>query len=162
MGAAFIDDLYRPLNPDQPPRHYLRVGRTAVVIAGVLLGLCAIGSIYWKNSNGDTLINFALGAMTFAYAGLVAVFFTALFTKRGNIYTVIIALALGFFWMLGSQGFVHDWIFGVTPEDQHPSRIDQYYNIHFTWKLTIGVGLSMLVCMTGRPRTHPHATTPHP
>lgn len=152
MGAAFVDDLYKPLKPDQPPRHYLRVGRIAVVVAGLLLGLCAIGSIYWKNNNGDTLINFALGAMTFAYAGLVGVFFTALFTKRGNTVSVILALAIGFLWMLGSQSFVHDSVFGAVPDGQQMSWIDKYYSIHFTWKLTIGVALSMLVCIAGRPR----------
>lgn len=153
MGAAFVDDLYRPIKSDQPPHHYLRVGRITVVIAGILLGLCAIGSIYWKNNNGDTLINFALGAMTFAYAGLVGVFFTALFTKRGNTLSVILALSIGFLWMLCSQGFVHDRFFGSVAEGERMSWIDKYYSIHFTWKLTIGVALSMLVCVIPAGRT---------
>lgn len=151
MGAAFIDDLYRPLKPDMPPRHYLRVGRIAVVLSGILLGLCAAGSIYWKDHNGETLINFALGAMTFAYAGLVAVFFTALFTKRGDSSTVILALASGFLWMLFSQPVVLNSLGGGHPE----SPLTQYAAYHFTWKLTLGVGISMLVCMVAPAKNQP-------
>ncbi|MBL4592114.1 MAG: sodium/solute symporter [Phycisphaerales bacterium] len=149
MGAAFVDDLYKPIRPDKPDKHYVTIGRTAVVVSGIALAACAVGCIYWNKSNGDTLINFALGTMAFAYAGLVGVFFTALFTKRGSSITVIMALGAGFLWMLFSQPIVLNMLSGGNPE----SPITQYAEYHFTWKLTVGVGISMLICMIGSPRS---------
>ncbi len=151
MGAAFVDDLYKPLRAGRPDKHYVSIGRSVVAISGIALALCAVGCIYWNKSNGDTLINFALGTMAFAYAGLVGVFFTALFTKRGSSDTAILALVVGFLWMLLSQPVVLNAL-GAGHAD---SPITQYADYHFTWKLTIGVGLSMLVCMIGSSKPQP-------
>jgi SSS family solute:Na+ symporter len=155
MGAAFISDLYRPIvtakNSDIPERHFVLVGRIAVVSWGIILGLFACVCIYWKSANNDTLINFALGVMGFAYAGLIGVFFTALFTKRGSSRSVIIALIVGFVWMLAVQPFVYDKFAAL-----HTPRIEYFYDIHFTWKLTIGVLLSLCICLLGnRPSQSP-------
>lgn len=148
MGAAFISDLYRPMvtakDKDIPERHFVLVGRIAVVAWGIILGLFACVCIYWKSANNDTLINFALSVMGFAYAGLIGVFFTALFTKRGSTRSVIAALVIGFAWMLVAQPFVYDNIEAI-----HSPRIKYFYDFHFTWKLTVGVALSMSVCMLG-------------
>ncbi len=151
MGAAFVEDLYKPIRPNQTPKHYVTIGRVAVAIAGIALALCAVGCIFWNKSSGDTLINFALGTMAFAYAGLVAVFFTALFTKRGSSDTTILALIIGFLWMLFSQPVILNALSAGNLE----SPLTHYADYHFTWKLTIGVGLSMLVCMIGSPKTQP-------
>ena len=43
----------------------------------------------------DTLINFALGVMTFAYAGLMGVFLCVLLTRRGSTPSVVAALVVG-------------------------------------------------------------------
>lgn len=148
MGAAFISDLYRPIvtakDKDIPERHFVLVGRIAVVCWGIILGLFACVCIYWKSANNDSLINFALGVMGFAYAGLIGVFFTALFTNRGSSRSVIAALIIGFAWMLFTQKFMYNMI----PAIQTP-RVEYFYDIHFTWKLTIGVMLSMSTCLLG-------------
>jgi solute:Na+ symporter, SSS family len=153
MGAAFIADLYRPMvtakNPDIPERHFVFVGRLAVVGWGFALGLFAIVCIFWKNSNNESLINFALGVMGIAYAGLIGVFFTALFTKRGSTRSVMIALIAGFVWMIATQAFVFNrFAFLHTP------RIEYFYAIHFTWKLTLGVILTTTICMLGNRPNH--------
>ncbi len=165
MGAAFISDLYRPMmlkrNPETTEKHFLQVGRLAVVIWGVVLGIFACICIAWKNSNNETLINFALGVMGIAYAGLIGVFFTALFTKRGSTRSVIAALLVGFIWMIGTQNFVYNAISSQVanlffPPELHwldplaTSPIEYFYSIHFTWKLTIGVILTTSVCMIGK------------
>ena len=149
MSAAFISDLYEPImtrhrGSPLPERHLVHVGRLGVVVWGIVLGLFACICIFWKSSNNDTLINFALGVMGFAYAGLVGVFFCALLTKRGSSASVITALIVGFVWMFITQPFVYDAITRL-----HTPRIEYFYGIHFTWKLTIGVVLSFAVCALG-------------
>ncbi|MEX0875930.1 MAG: sodium:solute symporter [Phycisphaerales bacterium] len=149
MSAAFISDLYRPIMTNRVPiakseRHYVVVGRCAVVGWGLILGLFASLCIFWKRSNNDTLIDFALGVMAFAYAGLVGVFLTALLTKRGSSASVIAALGVGFAWMLITQPFLYNQIPVV-----HTPWLDDFYAIHYTWKLTIGVMLSFTTCVVG-------------
>ncbi|PCI11357.1 sodium:solute symporter [bacterium] len=148
MSAAYISDIYRPMvaarKPDTPEHHFVFVGRLAVVVWGIILGTFACVCIYWKSANNDSLINFALGVMGFAYAGLIGVFFTALFTKRGSSRSVIAALIIGFLWMLSVQSFVYN-----NFEFLHTENIEYFYSIHFTWKLTIGVLLSSSVCLLG-------------
>jgi len=160
MGAAFIADLYRPMvtskNPDIPEHHFVFVGRLAVVGWGIVLGLFAIVCIYWKSSNNETLINFALGVMGIAYAGLIGVFFTALFTKRGSPRSVLIALIAGFAWMIATQSFVYNHF-----DFLHTPRIEYFYDIHFTWKLTLGVILTTTICMLGnRPNQETDLAAP--
>ncbi len=159
MSAAFITDLYRPIMTGRgllkPERHYVGVGRWAVVAWGVVLGGFACVCIFWKSSNNESLIDFALGVMAFAYAGLVGVFFTALLTRRGSSASVIAALAVGFVWMLLVQPFVYHAIPAL-----HTPPIESFYAIHFTWKLTIGVVLSLTTCMLGnRPAQAPAAVS---
>jgi solute:Na+ symporter, SSS family len=148
MGAAFISDIYEPyLNKKKTPitdRHLVRVGRIAVVVWGVILGLFAIVCISWKGEN-DTLINFALSVMGFAYAGLIGVFLTALFTKRGSSISVVVALIAGFLWMFSTQQFIYDNATLI-----HNPSIEYFFGIHFTWKLTLGVIISTSVCMCGK------------
>ena len=148
MGAAFISDLYRPImlkrKPETTEKHFVKVGKLAVLGWGIVLGIFACVCISWKSSNNETLINFALGVMGIAYAGLIGVFFTALFTKRGSTRSVIAALLVGFIWMIGTQNFVYTGI----PQLQRPN-IEAFYAIHFTWKLTIGVIFTTSICMIG-------------
>jgi solute:Na+ symporter, SSS family len=150
MGAAFIADLYRPLVLNRDEKHYVKLGRYSVIVAGIVLGVFACVCIYWKDANGYTLIDFALSVMGFAYAGLVGVYFTAIFTKRGNDMSAIAALIIGFLWMLGSQPFL---LTALTDPDQPESFLNTYASIHHTWKLTLGVLISTGVCMLGKSHT---------
>jgi solute:Na+ symporter, SSS family len=73
-----------------------RVARVASIFwAGMLCGF-ALVCIWWQQQGGETLIAFALGVMTFAYSGLLGVFFTAMFTRRGNATSAVVAMVTGF------------------------------------------------------------------
>lgn len=161
MSAAFISDIYQPImnaRRAEPlsERHLVRVGRLGVIAWGLVLGSFACVCIYWKNSDDQSLIDFALSVMSLAYAGLVGVFFCALFTRRGSSASVIAALIIGFLWMLLSQPFVYNNFaflerLGVEP----------YYQIHFTWKLTIGVLLAFSVCSIGSRQPKANLAAPN-
>ena len=62
---------------------------------GILLTGFAILTAVMQQSSGLNLVDFATGIMCFAYAGMIGVFLTAIFTKRGNVRSVIAALIVG-------------------------------------------------------------------
>lgn len=156
MSAAFVSDIYRPLvtakSGTLDDKHFVKVGRFAVVGWGIVLGGFACVCIFWRSNNNETLINFALGVMGIAYAGLVGVFFTALFTKRGSIKSVITGLIAGFVWMVLTQKFVYERF-----DLLHTPMLEAFYGIHFTWKLTYGVLLSTTICLLGTQPNKPSA-----
>ncbi|MCR9074848.1 MAG: sodium:solute symporter [bacterium] len=148
MSAAFISDLYKPwtdkASTGSSEKKLVRAGRVGVIVCGILLGGFACACIYWQSANNDTLINFALGVMGFAYAGLVGVFFCAILTKRGNSSSVLAALIVGFLWMFLTQPFMYEQLAMLQSD-----RIASFYAIHFSWKLTIGAILAFAVCSLG-------------
>jgi SSS family transporter len=141
MAAAFINDAYKPRVPGKPERHYLVAGRLAVVAWGVILGLFACLCVHWQQNSEQTLIRFALQVMTFAYAGLVAVFVCAIFTRRGNQATAIAALATGFLAVLAMQPWV--WKHWASAFGWESIRIA------FPWQLLLATGAAFLVCIAG-------------
>ena len=48
MSSAYVNDFYRPRNPDHPEGHYVKIGRRWVVIWGAVLGLFAVSSKRWS------------------------------------------------------------------------------------------------------------------
>jgi len=139
MSSTFVNDFYKRLRPGRDERHYLRVGRTAVVGWGVVLGAFACVCVFWQRSNGQSLIDFALMVMVFAYAGLVAVFVTALFTRRGSEASVIAALVVGFVivLMLNWQPWVNEDGVGKL-------------TLAFPWQMLIATSIAFGVACCGR------------
>jgi Na+/proline symporter len=103
----------------------------AVIVWAVALAAFAIVCVFWQQRSGQKLIDFALSVMVFAYSGLLAVFLTALFTRRGNALTAVAALVTGFAAVLAMQ---------PCP-------------IAFGWKMLAATGLSFGVCCLGRRRS---------
>ncbi len=148
MAATFIKDFYTRLAPNRGERHYLAASKVAVLGWGAALGVFAVLCLYWqKSSPQTTLIGLALGVMTFAYAGLLAVFLTALFTKRGNTTSVIAALLTGFVVIALLQDWC--WPHWVKPFSAELADI----KLAFPWHMTIGTTIACGVCMLGK-RTH--------
>ena len=110
MAATSLNDCYRPLMKRADPARDLRVGRLAVALWGAVLGGFACLCVGWQRSNHEGLLDFALGVMSFAYAGLLAVFLTALFTRRGTARSAIAALITGFAVITVLQPAVWQWL----------------------------------------------------
>ena len=151
MSAAFVNDCYKRVFPARTDREYLRVGRLAVVGWGLVLGMFAVWCVYWQQGSGKTLIQFALSVMTFAYAGLLGVFFTAIFTRRGTQGSAIAALFVGFAVIAAFQPAVYRlWASHVawslsTSDGTRPVALADF-PIAFPWQLFLGTLLSTLVC----------------
>lgn len=153
MAATFIKDFYTRWVPGRPDTHYLSAGRWAVIGWGAALALFAVACMFWQRAApGTTLIGLALGVMTFAYAGLLGVYLTALFTKRGNTTSVIWALVTGFVVIALLQGWAWPhWTKFVPWVGAELSQV----KLAFPWHMTIGTGLAFLVCVIGKPQPKP-------
>jgi Na+/proline symporter len=73
--------------------------------------------------------------MAFAYSGLLGVYFSALFTKRGNQKTVFYALWGGFVSVLIMQPFILSYLTS--------------YSIGFSWQIVVGTVVSFSIMQMG-------------
>ncbi|GAB5495436.1 MAG: sodium:solute symporter [Phycisphaerales bacterium] len=154
MSAAFINDFYKPLVQNKRPEHYVRAGRFGVIIFGVILGCFALFCVVWQQADGrhqqsSPLLNFALGVMAFAYAGLVPAFLTAILTKRGTSTSIIAAIVTGFV----ITAFLQP---ALWPEEVHTSDsgatglLSVILSLHFTWRLCIASTVSFAIAILPR------------
>ncbi|MHC4421320.1 MAG: sodium:solute symporter family transporter [Planctomycetota bacterium] len=136
MASTAIADFYRPWRAARRGSAEVdagddrRASRVAVLLWALVLAGFACGCVFWQVASGRTLIDFALGVMVFAYAGLLGVFLTALFTPRGNAASVVAALATGFVCVL---------LMGDS--------------VAMPWQMVIATALSFGVCCLGRRRS---------
>jgi hypothetical protein len=102
----------------------------------MLLTGFAIVTAVMQEASGLNLVDFATGVMCFAYAGMIGVFLTAIFTKRGNTASVVAAIVVGALIIIPLM--FQKQIFGT-----------QY--IAWTWWAPIGGIISTAICMLGKP-----------
>ncbi len=142
MAAVLINDFYRPWKERQGEHretHFILAGRVTTVVLGLCLFAMSVLCYYWQRYSSLPLLDFVLGVMAFAYSGLLGVYFTALFTKRGSSVSVIAALIAGFLTILAFQGYIVDSV-GL------PAVMK---TIAFPWQLCLGTGVATLVCLLG-------------
>ena len=139
MSSVAIQDLYRPWKEKQgvsDEMHFVKAGRTAVLLFAVALSGMAMLSYYWQRYTELPLLSFALGVMAFAYTGLLGVFGAAIFTKRGNAITVPLALLGGFMTVLLLQPYVLGELINVK--------------LGFAWQILAGTVVAFGVMMMGK------------
>src|SRR3954447_6807010 len=157
MASSAVADLYFPLcrrlgRPVDPDRSSA-TPRVAVAVIGVVLTVFAIACAYLYDPQRQTLLQFALGIMNFAFAGMLGVFLTAMFTRRGNVQSVICALLAGAATIALLQPAALPWWTGHLLH--HPVKLAM------PWGMPIGTAVSFLVCVAGGP-TRPRGVTPAP
>ncbi len=141
MSSTMVNDVYKRLVPGRAERHYLTVARLGVAFWGVVLGAFACLCIVWQKAGGDeSLLQFALRVMVFAYTGLVAVYICALFTRRGNSASVLAALATG--------AAITALLEPVVIQPILPAL-----EVAFPWRMTIAATGALVVCCLGNPRS---------
>ncbi len=143
MAATAVADLGAPRRARATSKSgadSVRAPRIAVVAMGLLLTAFAMFAVFMQaGQRGGTLIDFALGVMTFALAPLFGVFSAALFTKRGNAASVIAALAAGMLCVLLFQPYMlQRWL---------------HFTLAWPWIWVIASPLSFAVCIAGKPST---------
>lgn len=154
MSAVLVNDFYRPFVERRQRReeaHFVLAGRVATVALGLALFVMSILCYYWQRYSNLPLLDFVLGVMAFAYSGLLGVYATALFTRRGSSRSVVAALIGGFLTVLAFQAGVVDGL-GL------PAAMK---SIAFPWQLCVGTAVAMAICMLGSPRPKPMESESH-
>ena len=147
MASTFVADMYRPRVQGRDESHYVLVSRLAVVVCGLILGGFAMLCITWFSGSGQTIIGFVLGVMNFAYAGLLGVFFVALFSTRGTTASVVAALITGagvvavlrpeiWFWWTSQAGLDAQWT---------------TFRLAWPWQLVAGTAAATVICAIPKP-----------
>ncbi len=117
MSATFVSDFYRPFfRPDEDQRHYLRAGRWATGVVGILLVGVALLVVHYYEANPDTdLLSIALGIMTFFYGALLGIFLLGFMTRArgstmsnalGATFSVVVVLLVRYGSDLGWPWFI--------------------------------------------------------
>ena len=135
MASVAIEDLYKPYRlkqGDVEDSHFLKASRFAVLFFAIALCIMAMISYFWQRYSDLSLLSFALGIMAFAYTGLLGVYFSAIFTSRGNSKTVLWALIGGFITVLALQPYT----FGIS--------------IGFSWQIVLGTLVAFIIMQSSR------------
>lgn len=141
MASSFVADLYLPIRKDKgkevrSDKDQIASSRWMVGLMGILLTGFAIVTCVMQQSSGLNLVDFATGVMCFAYAGMIGVFLTAIFTRRGNTRSVIAALIAGMLIVLPLM--FQKELFGAN-------------YIAWTWWCPIGGLITTIICCLGKP-----------
>jgi Na+/proline symporter len=146
MSSVLVQDLYRPyvrkLNKKYEEKHFVKAGQFGMILSALFLGIMAILCFYWQRYTQMPLLAFALSVMVFSYSGLLGVYFTALFTNRGNKRSVLVSLLMGAIITFCMQPYVLKSI--------NPALAD--INIGFTWQLCIGTFCAFVICCLGKKK----------
>lgn len=131
MSSVAIEDIYKPYRlkkyPSTDELHFVKMAKLMVLVFAAALSGMAVLSYVVHSMSEVPLISFALGVMAYAYSGLLGVFASAIFTKRGNSKLVPFALVGGFLTVLSMQGYT----FGL--------------DVGFAWQLVIGTFVSFII-----------------
>ena len=145
MSSVLIQDFYRPWAERRGPKpevHYVRAGRVGMIVLALALLAMSFLCFYWQRYTDAPLLDFALGVMSFAYSGLLGVYFTLLFTRRGSAASVIAALVTGFVAIALQQSYVVD-LLGLPAA---------WKGLAFPWQLCLGTAIAFATCVLGKSK----------
>lgn len=150
MTSSFVADIYIPLKKhlglaESSERGQIHESRIMVVCIGLLLTGFAIIAALMQESGGQNLVDFALGIMSFSYAGMLGVFLCAVLTRRGNAASVVAALTVGALVVLAFQPAI---MAGWTE-----ALFGRALPLAWPWWTVFGGTISFAVCCIGKPRS---------
>ena len=149
MASSFVADIYLPIRKKmgkeiKTDADQMSSSRMMSAVMGAVLTGFAIVTAVMQQASGLNLVDFATGVMCFSYAGMLGVFVVALYTKRGNTGSVIAALVAGLLIVLLMQPYI------LTPLST--ALLGKPIFISWPWWCPIGAGVSVLVCLMGKPQ----------
>jgi SSS family solute:Na+ symporter len=153
LAASTTSDIIRPWRAARgrermTPQRETRMARWIIAAWTGALAIFAILCAFWQSASGETLLDFALGVMVFAYAGLLGVFLTALLTPRGNAMSAAAALVVGVLVVLALQPFA--WNAWMPLLDNSNTALPPPA---FPWRMAIASTIAFLTCVMGSRAT---------
>ncbi|MHC4975001.1 MAG: sodium:solute symporter family transporter [Planctomycetota bacterium] len=142
MSAVFTRDV---MGIRDESKRAVKIARLGVIHVAAILTITACGFVFLQQYAGETLLNFALGVMTYAHSGLLAVFACALFTRRGNSTSVLSAFATGLLVAVLTQYVLLD-------ETGTP-------HLSVGWRMTAATLGAFVVCVLGTPNVRANGVT---
>lgn len=147
LASSAVADIYlpwrraqgRPIDADKP----VDAPKVAVALMGAAMMLFAICCAFAYEPGKKGFLRFALGVLNFAFSGMLAVFLTALLTRRGNDRSVVLALLTGIVVVALAQD---------APCRAITGRFGTPLTIAFPWAMAIATLLAFLVCVAGARR----------
>ncbi len=145
MSSVVVQDLYRGyycglIKKSKPSEEQLvTAGRISMGVVAILLSTMAALCYYWQQYTDTPLLAFALSVMVFSYSGLLGVYFTALFTKRGSARSIVAALLVGFSIPVLMQPYVQTLYLQES----------QQFDLNFAYQLLIATTIATIVCCLG-------------
>lgn len=152
MSSVAVQDLYKGYylgvvkKTHASEAQLVKAGRISMGIVALLLSGMAGLCYYWQQYTDMPLLAFALSVMVFSYSGLLGVYFTALFTKRGSPKSIVAALLIGFSIPVLMQPYIQTL---YLPDDMQ-------FNLNFSYQLLIATAVATIVCCIGK-QTHCHS-----
>jgi Na+/proline symporter len=160
MSSVAIEDLYKPWKQKRSSvdeYHFVKAARVGVLVFAVLLAAMAMLSYYWQRYSEVSLLSFALGVMAFAYSGLLGVYFSAIFTKRGSEKTVLL-LGVYFSAIFTKRGSEKTVLFALVGGFMTVLCLQPYilgmmidYKLGFAWQIVIGTMVAFGIMQLGSP-----------
>lgn len=145
IASTVVTDFYRPLREGRSEAHYLRVSRVAVLVSGLVLGLVAAACVVIQDKQREGLISFAMGVMLYAYSGLMAVFITAVMTRRGSPMSVSAALITG----AAAVGLMQ---YGPLAYQSLGGGSWPLPRLSLGWRMLFATLAALVVCLMGKRR----------
>jgi Na+/proline symporter len=145
LASSIVADLYIPMRRrmghDISDAAGGEASKLTVAMVGVVLCLFAILCAVVYDPKSQTLLDFALGVLTFAFTGMLGVFLTALLTRRGSSASVIAALIAGALTVVLLHDSILGWWSGLL--------FGAHWKLAWPWWMPIGTAVSFAVCQIG-------------
>ena len=148
MTSSLFSDIYLPWKArrssgsESTASAPLKESKLFVVVMGVVLTAFAVVAALMQGAGDQSLVDFALGIMSFSYAGMLGVFLCAVLTRRGNVQSVIAALIIGCLVVLMLQPGIIDW--------WSEPLLGEPLKLAWPWWVVVGGSISFVVCCMGR------------
>lgn len=158
MASSVVNDILRPnaatlrVQPEMfTELRGSRIIASVIAVAQIIFGIMAA---MLHKSGGQNLLDFALGIMSYSYAGLLGVFMCAIFTRRGTVATAIAGMVAG--------GIAVYFLQPQLMKAWTAALFGQPFALAWTWWVAVGAAASFGVCALGRARPPLAATALEP
>ncbi|PCJ57406.1 MAG: hypothetical protein COA79_16185 [Planctomycetota bacterium] len=154
MSSSFYSDIVKYKYADLDDDTSIKISRISLIVFGFLVGGVAILLTPDNTDGKSSFIDLALMVMVFACSGLLAVFLAGLFTNRGNVTTVWLAIIFGFvsvYLMTFQLTLVEINFYNICylfSLNEEWFLISPNFKLAFPWKMVVATFFGFLICIS--------------